>query len=755
MSSIDRTRDPRLDRIAAKVGDGTPLDEADALHLLTSDRVMEVGAMANQLRRRLHGERTFYGVNLNLNYTNVCELRCPLCAFSRDKGAPESYTLTPAEIEARVRAAVAGGIDEVHIVGGLNPELDLAYYDAMLAAIRRAGPRLHIVGFTATEYDFLARKHGVPVEAILARFRDAGVNALPGGGAEIFAPEVREIIAPRKMPATRWLEVMRAAHRSGLKSNATLLYGHIETPRQIVDHLAAIRSLQDETGGFKAFVPLAFHPGNTSVTAARATPGGLFDLRLYATCRLFLHNIPHLKALWMYLGDAIAQVMLDFGVDDMGSTYADEKIVHAAGAATERTGSESHLRRLIRTAGKTPVRTASDYRERRQESGVGIQKSEIRSQKSEVGSQGRERAAVLKQAVYSGRRITTDEALALFEWDLPELGLAADYRRKLVWPADTVGFILDRIINYSNRCEAGCRFCAFHARGGQIPAYDLSLEEILAKVRELSEAGGTQVMLQGGLHPDWPLAAYLDMIRTVKRHFPAVTLHSFSPAEITHLARREDCAVDRIVGLLREAGVESVPGASDLLVDRVRREVSPRKCTVSEWIAVIEALHRQGMYSSATMTYGLGETREERIAHLMVIREVQDRTGIIRAFIPWSFSPDRTELNHLARATGVDYLKMVAIGRIVLDNVIHLQAGWLTEGVKLAQVALAMGANDMGGILTEEQVVKATGIGTTMTREMMVEVIRDAGRTPVQRDSRYQPVAPALKPPPASAASPS
>jgi cyclic dehypoxanthinyl futalosine synthase len=345
--------------------------------------------------------------------------------------------------------------------------------------------------------------------------------------------------------------------------------------------------------------------------------------------------------------------------------------------------------------------------------------------------------ATLKQAIYSGRRITPGEALSLFDWDLPELGCAADFRRRMAWPENTVGFIVDRIINYSNRCEAMCRFCAFHARGGQIPGYDLSPAEIITKVEELVAAGGTQVMLQGGLHPDWSLEAHLDRARAVKRKFPAITLHSFSPAEIIHLARRQATDPDTIVAQLKAAGVDSVPGASDLLVDRIRREVSPKKCSTQEWISVIDSLHRHGMASSATMTYGLGESHEERIGHLCVVRETQDRTGILRAFIPWSFSPARTELAGLPRATGMDYLKIVAIGRIFLDNVTHIQAGWLTEGVKMAQLALAMGANDMGGVLTEERVVKATGVETRMTRESMISLIRDAGRIPVERNSSY------------------
>lgn len=344
----------------------------------------------------------------------------------------------------------------------------------------------------------------------------------------------------------------------------------------------------------------------------------------------------------------------------------------------------------------------------------------------------------LQQAIYSGRRITPDEALSLFDWDLPALGSAADFRRRMVWPDDTVGFILDRIINYSNRCEAMCRFCAFHARGGQIPGYDLTPNDILSKVEELVAAGGTQVMLQGGLHPDWSLQTHLALAREVKRNFPGITLHSFSPAEIIHLAKRRATGPDDIVAQLKAAGVDSVPGASDLLVDRIRREVSPKKCSTAEWMTVIESLHRHGMASSATMTYGLGETLAERIEHLRVVREAQDRTGILRAFIPWSFSPARTELAAMPRATAMDYLKIVAIGRIFLDNVVHIQAGWLTEGVKMAQLALAMGANDMGGVLTEERVVKATGVETRMTRESMISLIRDAGRIPVQRNSNYE-----------------
>ena len=347
---------------------------------------------------------------------------------------------------------------------------------------------------------------------------------------------------------------------------------------------------------------------------------------------------------------------------------------------------------------------------------------------------------LLKEKIYKRGRINPDEAISLFSWDIIELGLAADHRRKLAWPEEKVGFIVDRIINFTNICEASCAFCAFHARGGQIAPYELSLNEICDKVEALVSAGGAQVMLQGGLHPDYTLDAYLTMVKTIRDRFPSVYLHSFSPSELVHISRKSDVSLDDVVRHLKAAGLDSVPGASDLLVDRIRSQVSHKKLTTAEWCEVMDVLCRHGMKSSATMTYGMGETLEEKISHLRVIRDVQDSTGILRAFIPWSFSPAHTRLETILPATGIDYLRIVAISRIFLDNITHIQAGWLTEGLKLAQVALTMGANDMGGVLMEEVVVKATGIETRTNTEEFIELIKDAGKIPVQRDSQYNAV---------------
>ena len=345
---------------------------------------------------------------------------------------------------------------------------------------------------------------------------------------------------------------------------------------------------------------------------------------------------------------------------------------------------------------------------------------------------------MLKNKIYNGDRIMPEEAPELFSWDIIDLGKAADMRRKTAFPKEEVGFIIDRIVNFTNICEAACAFCAFHARANMVPAYELTTEDIVEKVEKLVHAGGTQVMLQGGLHPDYTLERYVRMIKAVKNRFPGIYLHSFSPSEIVHISRKSALPVYDVVKALKEAGLDSVPGASDLLVDRIRKRISPKKASVDEWCEVMDALHHNNMKSSATMTYGMGETDEEKIEHLKVIRDIQDRTGILRAFIPWSFSPANTRLKDIQPATGIEYLRVVSIARIFLDNITYIQTGWLTEGLKLAQIALTMGANDMGGVLMEEVVVRATGIETRTNKEELVDLIKNAGKIPVQRDSEYR-----------------
>jgi len=361
MVLLDSIQNKKLRRIAEKVCKNIPASKEDALYMLATHDILDLGTIAHYIRTKLHGDIAYYGVNMNLNYTNICELRCPLCAFSCDENDENAFLLSFDDIKQRIHSAAGSGIDEVHIVGGLHPNLTIEYFEEMLRIIKTIKPDMHIVAFTAVEYDYFATKNKIPLEEVFKRLMDAGVEALPGGGAEIFSPRVRDVIAPKKISGTQWLSVMRTAHNMGLKTNATLLYNHIETPEDIVDHLSQIRDLQDETGGFKTFVPLQFHSENTALDVTRMTTG-YDDIRLYATSRIFLHNVPHLKALWMYVGEKMAQTLLKFGVDDIGATYHNEKVVHAAGARTPDFGSESFLKRLIHNAQLIPERTTASYR---------------------------------------------------------------------------------------------------------------------------------------------------------------------------------------------------------------------------------------------------------------------------------------------------------------------------------------------------------------------------------------------------------
>lgn len=357
----DTISDSALRPVAKKVYEGKPVSAADARRLLSTNSILDLGRIASYAREKLHGAAAYYGVSMNLNFTNICELRCPLCAFSRGRGEDGAYLLALTEIARRIKRAAAAGVDEVHIVGGLNPELKLSYFEEMLRRIKKIKPGLFITAFTAVEIEYFSRSEGIPVEETLKRLIEAGLGAMPGGGAEIFSPRVRKIIAPLKISGMRWLEIMRSAHLAGLKTNAAMLYNHLETKADIVDHLSKLRDLQEETGGFKTFVPLPFHGENTGISARRASTTGYDDIRIYAVSRIFLHNVPHIKALWMYLGEKMAQVLLRFGVDDFSGTYSGEKVVHAAGAATPDRGTEAFLRRLILNAGLRPVRTTACY----------------------------------------------------------------------------------------------------------------------------------------------------------------------------------------------------------------------------------------------------------------------------------------------------------------------------------------------------------------------------------------------------------
>ena len=335
-------------------------------------------------------------------------------------------------------------------------------------------------------------------------------------------------------------------------------------------------------------------------------------------------------------------------------------------------------------------------------------------------------------------RITRDEALSLYQDDIYSLAEKAEEAKRSVLGerADYACFILDRNINTTNICSARCNFCAFYREENDPDAFVLTIDEVLEKVDQLHKIGGSRVMIQGGLNERCGLNFYLSLFSAIRERYPTISIHSLSPAEINYLAKQEGKSVYDIILQLKEAGLKSLPGAAEILVDHHREKVSPRKLKTREWVEVMESIHRAGMRSTATMTFGMGESLADRIEHLLVIRDLQDRTGVFRAFIPWTFSRPHTHLD-VEETTGEDYIKTVAVSRIVLDNIDHIHTGWVTEGFELSEMALRMGASDMGGILMEENVLKATGTSYSATQETMIQVIKNAGLKPALRDNEY------------------
>lgn len=352
-----------LRKIAVKIERGQRLTPEDALALYEADDLLAIGQLAAQVKRRWYGQRVYFAVNYHLNYTNICVNRCAFCAFSRRPGEPGAYTLTPDEVAAKLLALQDLGIRELHIVGGLNPELDLDYFLTLFQRVREILPEVTLKALTAVEVDFLARQHNLTVEEVLGRLKEAGLACLPGGGAEIFAARVRKIICPQKISGERWREIHATAHRLGIPTNATMLYGHVETLAERVEHLWALRQLQDETGGFQSFIPLAFHPSRTALADQVSGPTtGYDDLKTIAIARLFLDNIPHIKAYWVMLGPKLAQIALNFGADDLEGTVVEEKITHSAGAESPVGLTRRELVALIKTAGFVPAERDALYR---------------------------------------------------------------------------------------------------------------------------------------------------------------------------------------------------------------------------------------------------------------------------------------------------------------------------------------------------------------------------------------------------------
>ena len=356
-----QTDDACLTPIAEKVFSEERLKFDDGIALYRSQDILAVGWLANWVREKMHGDIAYFNVNRHINPTNVCVAACRLCAFGRKKDAPGAYTMALEEAWQRAAEGYSEAVTEFHLVGGLHPDLQLQYFLDLISGLKQRFPKVHIKAFTMVEIAYLAKRSKLSIRETIEKLKAAGVDSMPGGGAEIFADRVRHIICDHKIDGGEWLETARIAHQLGMRSNATMLYGHVENDEDRVDHLMRLRELQDETGGFQTFIPLAFHPDNTALDHLPRT-SGMTDIRQIAVGRLMLDNFGHIKAYWQMMTAKIAQIALRFGADDIDGTVIEEKIYHDAGAETPQGMRRADLIRLITEAGRIPVERDTLYR---------------------------------------------------------------------------------------------------------------------------------------------------------------------------------------------------------------------------------------------------------------------------------------------------------------------------------------------------------------------------------------------------------
>jgi aminodeoxyfutalosine synthase len=352
--------------IKDKILSGKRLTKEEAIRLFESEDIFTLGKLASHVAKKKNGNKAYFIRNIHINPTNICVNRCKFCAFSRSKGEEGAYEMTLDEIIQKLSIfnfQLSTSFQEVHIVGGLHPDWPFEYYLEIASSIKKHFPKLRIKAFTATEIEYMSRISGKSVFDTLSSLKKHGLDTMPGGGAEIFDENVRDRLCPETLSSEGWLKVMETAHKAGIKTNATMLYGHIETYAQRVDHLMKLRELQDRTGGFQAFIPLAYHPKNTEIGGSYSS--GIDDLKTIAVSRLVLDNFSHVKAYWIMLGEKLSQLALLFGADDIDGTIIEEKITHSAGALSGNAMTAEQLKNLIKKAGKVPVERDSFYRELR------------------------------------------------------------------------------------------------------------------------------------------------------------------------------------------------------------------------------------------------------------------------------------------------------------------------------------------------------------------------------------------------------
>jgi len=706
------------------------ITDAEALDMLKNMPTSELMARADAIRRARHGNKTYYVHSHNLNPTNLCVVECNLCSFWRPEGAKDAYITTLEDARENLKRAQNWNLTDLHIVGGMIPELDIKYYEDLFSLAREMLPGVLLQGMTAVEIHWIAGNAGISIKECLERLKACGFGSISGGGAEIFHPDIRKKIATTKILAQHWLDVHREAHGLGIPTNATMLFGHIEEDWHLIDHLSRLRNLQDETGGFQAAIPLPFQTNGTAL-GLKHGPSGDRQIRVAALTRIYLDNFPHVRMLVNYMDRKLLGVLTHSGVDDIGGTSLEERIAKEGGAPqSQKFFTAKEMEEFLSNLGHTPILTNSIYEQVEGQPDINAMPAT-----PVVSSRWK---TILDRVEKDGYRVNAEEAAILYdEAPFQELGRVADICRHRAVPGELATYVFDKNLNTTNVCVVDCKFCAFYTKQEKDNAYVKSPEEIVEQVKAAAEAGATQILIQGGLHPELKLDYYEACLSGIRDNVD-IWIHSLSPTEIEFMAAMEHISIKECLQRLKDAGLQSLPGGgAEILNDDVRKRISPKKTRSKAWLDLMEDAHSIGLKTTATMVYGFGETTEQRIEHLMKVRDLQDKTGGFTAFIPWSFSPDHTDLECPRRQNGVDYLRLIAMARIVLDNVPHLQAGWVTEGPDVSQLALQFGADDYGGVLMTEEVVSATGVDYQVDEELVVHLIREAGWVPAQRTTQY------------------
>ena len=699
-----------ISSVAKKLDQGIRLSDEDALALFQSNELVEIGRLADQVNRKKNRDLVFFNINRHINPTNICALSCKFCAYSRKPGEEGAYAYSIEEMVAKAGEAVAQGATEVHMVGGLHPRWKFEHYKDMIKAVKDAFPQVHVKAFTAVELDWLARRARKTIEEVLRELQEVGLGSLPGGGAEIFHPEIRDVICDTKVSAEQWLDTHRLAHRLGMHSNCTMLYGHIENYAHRVDHMRRLRELQDETRGFNAFIPLAFQPFQNEMGIDRYT-FGYDDLKTLAIARLYLDNFRHIKSYWIMLGQEIAQLGLQFGANDLDGTVIEEKISRMAGGRSGMAMSRSFIEQLIHKSKRIPCERDTLYKP--------VRPPEVTALPEPLDSLRQ----TINKADYGDDLSADDFLLLATEASLHDLGRLANAKASAA----------DNGLGGSIAPTATVRLPEFK-----------SSDEVLAKLIESCEGCVKKFILEPKVIAldlasnirdahSWSLSELAELVTACRERFPRQEIALWGMKGLWRLANAASLKLDEAAQLLSKAGLQlfaSSPAESE--TDLTHNEVA----------AVHEALHKAGIESEARVelsapAFSSGEPQwASFLRRVEVFAQVQSRSKGLRG-IAVSASPD-------SFVTTSEYLRAVALTRLAAINVaqvtaplsqiptISLQKGLGTSShqhpaEKVAAVALHFGANDLGAIDV-----------ATLSPVAIMQQVRAAGFSPTLRTSEKE-----------------